>query len=279
MSGRNRSTGRAIRVAAVTTLALIVAACGAGEGLSSSTPADVPETVALGEIPELPSDSEPPPNPPTTAPATTSTTVPADEQIDGPISERVLSHRVLLIGDSVLASTAPRTGGVMCDVLTGFGWTVAIDAEPGRAIDFAHRVLDERLAIGSTDEWDVAAIFLGNNFNGDFEGFTAELDTILERLAPRPVIIYTVTETDDDRARLNEIIRERTRFHRDIVVLDWAEITATDPELLLASDGLHLTEAARQTLVVHTAAALGETPGDTPGECLPSPFQDDSLAG
>jgi hypothetical protein len=90
-------------------------------------------------------------------------------------------------------------------------------------------------------------------------------------------VIYTLTETDVGRAALNDVIRDRPRFHSNLVVIDWAEITsADDADLLLVDDGPFLTEEGSGRLVLFTAAALGEPPGEPPGECLPSVFTDDS---
>jgi hypothetical protein len=192
------------------------------------------------------------------------------------VGELVLGNRVIVIGDSLLAGTAPRNDGQMCEALNGFGWDVEVDAEPGRFVEFGHEVLDQRLRPDGGDDWDAAAIMLGNQFDGDLSAFTKSLDELLERLAPRPTLIYTLTETDADRVALNEVIRDRPRFHPNLVVIDWAEITAGDPDALLVDGGPFLTPEGTDRLVLFTAAALGTAPGEPPGECLPSLFTDDS---
>ena len=50
-----------------------------------------------------------------------------------------------MIGDSIMASTATRYTGYMCDELVPLGWSVDVEAEPSRFIDFGNRVLDRRL--------------------------------------------------------------------------------------------------------------------------------------
>ena len=55
---------------------------------------------------------------------------------------------VLMIGDSILASAAPRNSDRLCDALSLFGWDVEIDAEPGHDPSFVTEVLDARFGSG-----------------------------------------------------------------------------------------------------------------------------------
>jgi hypothetical protein len=220
------------------------------------------------------------PTPPTT-PRTSvvPTTEALPEPVEGAVADAVVGYRVLVIGDTVLASTAPRNDGIMCDVLTGFGWTVEIAAERGRFVEFGHGVLDERLDGGDGEPWDVAAVMFGNQFDGDLPAFVGQLERLLDRLAPRPTLVYTVSELDDDAAAINEVIRELARAYPSVVVIDWAAATADDVGEMFEDEGPELTEEGSGVLVLYTAAALGKTPGGErgePGECLPSVFVDDS---
>lgn len=195
------------------------------------------------------------------------------------IGELVTGNRVIVIGDSILASTAPRFGGTMCERLSSAGWTVEIDAEPGRFLRFADQVLDRRLDPGDGTEWDAAVLFFGSNFDGDRSGFSTLLDELLERLAPRPVVLLTVTEFRSDRSAVNAIIRDAVAAGPDRFLIDWALITAAEPRLL-SGDGLHLSESGRNRIVTEVALALGVAPTltvDGEGECLPSEFTDDEL--
>ncbi len=233
--------------------------------------------MALGEFPEELSDRPPPPAPPTTPPDSTVTTVaPSRGPIVGPIADAVFGNRVLLIGDTVLASTAPRNDGLMCDVLVDFGWAAEIDAEPGRFIEFAQQVLDERLDPGDGEQWDAAALMFGNHFDGDLEAYARQLEAVLDRLSPRPTIVYTLSEVTADAVAINEIIRELPRAHPNVVVVDWAAATEVDLDLLLKDGGPALTDEGSRRLVLFTAAALGKPLSGEAGECLPSPFTDDS---
>lgn len=264
----------------VITLAVVSAACGGGETSVPPRIGDVPETVALGQLPEALSDRTSIPSPPTTPPASVTPTTDAPvEPIAGAIADSVVGYRLLLIGDTLIASTAPRDDGIMCDVISDFGWTLEIAAEPGRFIEFGEQVLDERLEQSDGEPWDVAAIMFGNHFDGDLEGFVRQLETMLRRLSPRPTIVYTLTELNDDALAINEVIRELPRSFPAVVVVDWAAATEAAPDTLLDGGGPQLTGDGSGLLVMYTAAALGQTPGGErgePGECLPSVFVDDS---
>lgn len=262
------------------TLAILNAACGSGETSAPPRNFDVPETVALGQLPEPLSDTSSIPAPPTTPPASVAPTTQAPRQpVAGAIADAVVGYRVLLIGDTLLASTAPRNDGIMCDVLSDFGWTVEIAAEPGRFIEFGHEVLDERLLPTDGEPWDVVALMFGNHFGGDLDGFVRQLETMLQRLSPRPTIVYTLSEVNDDAVVINAFIRELPRSFPSVVVVDWAAATEARPIDLLDGDGPQLTEEGSGLLAQYTAAALGKTlRGELgqSGECLASLFVDDS---
>ena len=259
---------------------MLAAACGTGETSAPVRNFDVPETVALGQLPEPLSNIGSLPAPPTTpAPTAAPTTEPAPEPFAGAIADSVIGSRVLLIGDMVMASTAPRNDGTMCDVLTSFGWTIEIAAEPGRFIEFGEDVLDQRLGGSDGASWDVVGVMLGNQFDGDLAAFVRRLEALLQRLSPRPTIVYTLSEVDDDAPAINEMIRALPGSFRNVVVVDWAAATEANPELLVDQDRPQLTEQGSEVFVLYTAAALGKTPGGElgrPGECLPSVFVDDS---
>ena len=133
-----------------------------------------------------------------------------------------------MIGDSIMASTSRRYGGEMCEELVPRGWEVEIDAETGRFVDFGDRVLDARLDA----EWDVAVVMLGNNYGADKAVFEEYLTDIVDRLAPRPTVLLTVTEFRPDRAEVNEVIYDIAADNDNVRVVDWAGETADDPALV-----------------------------------------------
>ena len=194
------------------------------------------------------------------------------------VGEKVIDNRLLVIGDSIMASTATRYSGLMCDKLVPLGWAVEVEAEPSRFIDFGNRVLDKVLdpVVGTPDDWDAAVVHLGSNYGRDQQRFEDELRIILYRLAPRPTLLYTVTEYRPAWAEVNETIRKLAGEFPNVDVVDW-EQTARYPGVL-SGDGLHPTNTGREALVDLTASALGPAALGA-GECLKSQFTDDSAVG
>jgi lysophospholipase L1-like esterase len=254
-------------------LALVATACG-GDGEASDGPS-APVTIdGVGEVPPtVPPDvrlelgaAVDPPTSTTTAesrPLEESTTIPPVGF--GTIGEVADGNRVLVIGDSLMASTSVQFGGAMCERLVPLGWAVDVEAETSQRVGFGLTVLDERLA----DGWDAAVVMLGNNYDLDQEGFESQLTEIVERLAPRPTLLLTVTEFEPSRAEVNESIRRVAALNQNVRVADWANLTDyTDG--LLSDDGLHLSDVGRTRLVETVTADLGSAPAGSVGECLPS---------
>lgn len=231
---------------------------------TASPSSQVPETVPAGELP--PSS----PAPATTAGPTTvvRTTVPIP--LDAQVGAIVGGNRVLLIGDSVMASTATRYSDAMCDALVPLGWQVEVDAETGRFIDFGDDVLDDRLSAG----WDVGVILLGNNYREDQDEFRRGLEDMVQRLSPKPVVLLTVTEFMPSRLEVNQVIFDLAGTYDNVLIVDWGATTAAD-DALTGGDGLHLTDKGRIALAEQVALALGQSPQPS-GKCLPSQFDDDS---
>ncbi len=194
------------------------------------------------------------------------------------VGDEVIGNRFLVIGDSIMASTATRYSGLMCDALVPLGWAVQVEAEPSRFIDFGNRVLDKVLdpVVGTEDDWDAAAVFLGSNYGRDKQRYEDELRVILYRLAPRPTLLYTVTEYRPAWAEVNETVRKLAGEFDNVTVVDW-EQTARYPGVL-SGDGLHPTNIGREVLADLTASYLGPAPLGT-GDCLRSQFTDDSAVG
>ncbi len=238
----------------------VLAACGSAAG--DTQPVDT-RSLPLSGLPPLI---------PTTPPVLDTTPVstgapPAAGQLGG----RVQGNEVILIGDSVLAGTASRYGGEMCAALVPLGWKVEIDAETGRFVPFGNEVLDARLSAG----WDVAVILLGNNFLGDKGSYKFELERMVSRLSPAPVVLVKVSLYRPDRKLVNEAIDELAAVYPNVVVIDWAALTTADRELT-GPDHLHPSVKGRRQLAAEVANVLGQAP-TTPGGCLPSDFTDDSM--
>jgi hypothetical protein len=253
-------------------LAALAVGCGPGAGDEgaatdvASTP--VPTLGGVGSVPE-----SPPPD------RQAIVRIPAPVNLDGTaaalIGDLAAGNRILLIGDSILASTAQRYGGQMCDQLVPLGWEVAVEAEPSRFIDFGNRVLDRMLdeEAEPADDWHAAVVFLGSNYGGDEVRFEGELRVILERLDDRPTLLFTVTEYRDYYAEVNEVVRRLAAEYDNVTIIDWEAISAYPG--VLSSDRLHPTETGREVLAQAVAGALGPALiGE--GDCLRPQFRNDS---
>ena len=252
-------------------VALVAAACGDGDAAVSTLP-DVPETVALGGIPEPPTpisstiapDTVPPP-----------TTLPEVEPISAPVGDVAEGDRLLLIGDSAMLTLTPRADGVACEVLTGLGWQVQIEAELGRYISFADQVIDE-LVVDVADDWQVIGLMFGHQLDTTPDEFGTALDEVLDTIGDVPVLLYTRSEVDDASAELNDVVRQRAADRPTVLLVDWGRSVAEEQELeLVDADGLP-TRDGMERITLLTAGALGESPTGGGGLCFEPTFTDDS---
>jgi hypothetical protein len=201
-----------------------------------------------------------------TSTATTTTTVPVLT-----IGSLVAGNRLLMIGDSITASAAERYGGELCKALVPLGWQVEVDAEPSRFIDFGNTVLNKRLSA----KWDAAYVFLGTNYQGNQQSYQRQLEKIVKRLAPTPVVLLTVTEFADSRREVNDAILLVSSEYTNVHVLDWGAIAAADAPNILRGDGHHLTDSGRTTFASTIAGVMGSAPVQS-GDCLPTSFKNDA---
>lgn len=259
---------------AIAALAAFAGACGVVDGDNTDAESLPPVTPAptisgVGQLPEAISVSRRPI-------VQVSRPVNDDGTTAELIGETSEGNRILLIGDSILASTASRYGGNVCNELVPLGWETQVEAEPSRFIEFGNKVLDAVLDPDpqpGDDVWDAALVFLGNNYRGDPDEYEAELRLMLERLAPRPTLLLTVSEFRRDWVEVNEVVAELGTEYDNVTIIDWEEIAQAPG--VLSGDGQHLTNAGRQVLAEVIAVALG--PGDLgEGVCLRSEFTDDS---
>jgi hypothetical protein len=261
-------------IVALGALSIGLTACGASGGTDGAESllgiAPLPTIAGVGALPDT--------VPPDRAAAVM---IPAPVKADGTPAEALgvvtEGNRVLVIGDSIMASTSSRYGGQMCDELVPLGWKVAVEAEPSRFIDFGNLVLDKVLEENAApeDDWNAAVVFLGSNYGGDEARYEAELRRILDRLAPRPTLLFTVTEYRPNYSEVNEVVRKLGDEYDNVTIVDWEAISATPG--VLSGDRLHPTETGREVLAQAVAGALGPVAiGE--GECLKSAFRNDSAA-
>lgn len=248
-------------------------ACATDDGGGQPAAVRVVDTVALGELPSRPERGAPS-IPPNLVPTTTTTTLPPVIEYEAPIGELVSGNRVLVIGDGVLVATADDSGGQLCTQLVdAAGWTVGLAAESGTTIEYGAEVLDAVYAPAEGRDWDVVFVLLGNIFDGELEAFAAEVDALLERLAPRPVVLFTLTEADNE-GPVNELYRARAEA-TNVLVVDWAELSAAESGTLLRSGGPLPTRVGSDRLVELMAEQLGDAPAGLDAECLPTSFLTD----
>ena len=272
-------------LAVLAAVAVVAVGCGTATDGSDDTitPATPVATVAgVGQVPIAPSAVREP-----------IVVVRPPLNVDGTeaelIGETAEGNRILMIGDSILASTSSRYGNHMCEAVVPLGWRVAVEAEPSRFIDFGNRVLDRLLPddpadddpttddpAASDDDWDAAVVFLGSNYGSDPVKYEAELVRILDRLAPRPTLLLTVTEYRPNYVEVNEVVNRLGAERDNVTVLVGKSISETPG--VLSSDRLHPTDAGRRALAESVAVALGPFAGGV-GECLRSTFRDDSRVG
>ena len=187
----------------------------------------------------------------------------------GPVGPVAAGNRVLLIGDSILASTSRRYANEMCATLVPLGWQVSVEAEAGRFSEFGVRVVQSRLPAG----WDVAVVYLGTNYEGNPESFTRNMRRIFDRLEPLPTVVLTTGEFRRAQREVNDAIRETASEFDHVRVLDWASVAGLRG--VTGADRIHLSETGRAVLAATVARALDAAPGG-PGRCLESRFTDDS---
>lgn len=185
------------------------------------------------------------------------------------IGPQVRGPRVLMIGDSILASTSSRYGNEMCDVLVPLGWQVEIEAEASRFAEFGITVLNQRLDAG----WDTALVFLGTNFDGNIDAYERDMRRIFDLLTPRPFVVVTTPLFRSSQSDVNNVIHLLADEYEDVTVLEWAEV-AKNPGVL-SKDHIHLSSNGRAVFAAAVARAFGFAPPAT-GTCLPSVFQNDS---
>lgn len=262
-----RATRRRIAALAVVG-SVTLAACSTSSSSSGTTvPVDVPATVSgIGSLPPLgllPMGMNGSGNTFPNGESVPERAATVGEVADGP--------RILMIGDSILAALSRRYSNLACKQLTPLGWQVSIEAEIGRAVEFGPRVLAAKM----DETWHAAVVFLGTNYWRDQEKYEADLVRVLDRLAPRPTVLVSVSEWRDEQREVNEVIADQVLNRDNVWFIDWRKISQTPG--VLSSDDIHPSNEGNQLLVSLLVETLGRAPGGGQGACLPSEFSDDQL--
>lgn len=192
------------------------------------------------------------------------------ELIGKMIGPQIQGNRVLMIGDSIFASTSSRYGNEMCNTLTQLGWRVAVEAQAGEFIDFGSRVLGRRWEEG----WDTAVVFLGTNFDGNIVRYEEKLREMFDVLSQNPFVVLTTAEFRPKQLEVNEVIKRLAEEYGNVTVLDWAAVASNNG--LIGRDGVHLTADGRSVLATAVARSLEFSRDRTNGQCLKPVFRDDS---
>lgn len=242
---------------------VLLSACGGTAATNANANAAADTVAGVGRLPAA------------TIPAVT---FPADLSVDftlppieaEPSGARAGGNRLLLIGDSLFTGVSRRYTNEACEQLVPLGWTVAVEAEPSRAVDFGVKVLDGRLDEG----WDAVVIELGTNYGGNEKGYFDLLERMLDDLGDRPVLLLTTTMYKPEQREVNDTIAFLAASRDNVSVVDWEGISELPG--VLSGDGIHPTPTGQVVMVAAIAQLLGAAPLPTPGACLSSEFTDDS---
>ena len=192
------------------------------------------------------------------------------ELIGKMIGPQIEGNRVLMIGDSIFASTSSRYGNEMCNTLTKLGWQVAVEAQAGEFIGFGSRVLGRRWEEG----WDTAVVFLGTNNDDNMAEYEEKLREMFDVLSQNPFVVLTTAEFRPKQLQINKIIKRVAEEYGNVTVLDWAAVARNNG--LIGTDGVHLTADGRSVLATAIARSLEFADDRNSGQCLRSVFDDDS---
>jgi len=178
-------------------------------------------------------------------------------------------NKLLMIGDSIMASISKRYGNEACGLMVPQGWNVALEAEAGQFAEFAGKVLDLRWSEG----WDAVVIGLGSNYDGNKDRYRTAMEKAIARVSPLPILLVNTTEFRSKQAEVNAIIEELVAANENITLLDWRTISAN--RSLRSNDGIPPSPDGRVALATAIARAVGVAP-TAPGDCMKVNFQDDS---
>ncbi len=114
------------------------------------------------------------------------------------------------------------------------GWDVDHHGLSGRRTDEG---LAELRSLGG-DVAPVLVVSLGtNDFDSDPDAFRTQVEQLLALAGPRRCVIWATIWLDGPH-RLNDVLRDAARRHRNLELADWAGLVAEDRGLL-AADGIH----------------------------------------
>lgn len=153
---------------------------------------------------------------------------------------------VYAVGDSVLLGTESYLG------TTVGGWDLRLDARVSRrfpeGIDLV-RANRDRLG-------QAVVICLGHNYGGGGSVYSYLDQLMVELRNVERVVFVTVAEWSPAQPEVNRAIRALPSFYPNVVVADWAGVSAANPPFLV-SDRVHLSRSGNIALANLIAVMLG----------------------
>lgn len=157
-------------------------------------------------------------------------------------SERASTGAVTVLGDSLNVGMEPYLAARLP------GWTIDNHNRVGRRSDEGVRELRT-----IADLAPVLVVSLGtNDIPGDGEGFRQQVEEVLRIAGPGRCVVWSTVRRDNPDETLNDVLRDASRRHDNLVVADWALLVASRPELL-AFDRVHATPEGYEARAEQTA--------------------------
>jgi lysophospholipase L1-like esterase len=167
----------------------------------------------------------------------------------------ITDKRLFLLGDSVMASLAPRYTDEGRKVLEPLGWQLTLDAEVSRSPLGAVLELKKR----QRDIPEVVVILIGHNYGGNLPVVTQQFHDIMAQLTkPKKIVFLLNEEFKKSIADVNNVIRDLAKADPRIHVVDWNAVS-TGPAFR-GPDNVHLTPLGAKLLAVIIAQAVGAAP-------------------
>lgn len=158
---------------------------------------------------------------------------------------------VTLVGDSLSVGTEPY----LRDALRG--WTIDAHDRVGRATEEGVAVLRERRGALAS----VVVVSLGTNDPEGSEARFAELvdDTVRLVGLERCLVWATIVRDGTPRADFNRVLERARSDHRNVRLVEWADLVEADPRVL-AADLVHGTPEGYARRAEITARAVRDCP-------------------
>jgi lysophospholipase L1-like esterase len=171
------------------------------------------------------------------------------------IDPAIADKRLFLLGDSVMASLAPRYTDEGREVLEPLGWQLTLDAEVSRSPLGAFLELKKR----QRDIPEVVVILIGHNYGGNLPVVTQQFHDIMGQLTQAKKIVFLLNEEfKRSITDVNNVIRSLAAADPRIQLVDWNALS--EGPGFRGPDNVHLTPNGAKLLAVIIAQAVGAAP-------------------